>query len=552
MNNNYNYDYNSEYQMTAVRKGKKAPVIIGISAALLLGGCGAAYAAVPAVNNAVNKTFMSSENYCRKVYSKAFDDAASALEDYSNKSGDLYSSAFSIEFSDDIKSTINEYLDSDICGKVSFECQTGFSKSNDSIVEYKGVIKADGNDAVSADMIYDSKNGVFYLSLPELSSKVLKFESADDDQNNNFSIPKVCYGDYSKLISEYVKILEKYSANDKTVMISDSVGMAAGVTYSYTKLVTVFDGEQAKSFLEDTADFMEKSQLLKDLYDNYSSKYQAYSDELTFENAINNIRNTDISDFKNITIETLVDLNGDIRGISISQGVEKLFSFAEAKNNKDIGIRIDFADDISVIANAKENNKEYSGTLKIENEDEVVFSVDFSELEVKKNNIKGSVSCDVPNALSENDENEKMIMKFSLNDKSQNFEMYSDKIGKIVFTSEHSKNNTDIKIPENAEKVDDFSSISDYFDNEDALNSILEKFGLSEDIFDFQTLYSQDDMGFGSFDDDYEYYSDDDDMFFNFEFNDDDSDWTVFEDGDEPEGSWQVNEDGYFEWVPAA
>ena len=283
--NNYDYNYNNEYQVTAVRKGKKAPLIIGISAALLLGGSGAAYAAVPAVNNAVNKTFMNSEKYCRKVYSKAFDDAVSKMKDYSNQSGNLYSSAFSFELSDELKNTINENFDSEICGKISFECETGCSKSNDSVFEYKGVLKADGNEAMSADLVYDSKNGVLYLTLPELSSKTLKIASSDEEQGST-KIPSIDKEAYMKLIKEYVEILEKYSANDSTVMTSDSTGTAAGVLYSYTELTTVIDGEQAKALMKETADFMEKSDTIKEWYNAYTAPYQAFAEDMTFEKSL--------------------------------------------------------------------------------------------------------------------------------------------------------------------------------------------------------------------------------------------------------------------------
>ena len=43
----------------------------------------------------------------------------------------------------------------------------------------------------------------------------------------------------------------------------------------------------------------------------------------------------------------MVDPNGDIRGLTISQGSDKLFSFAEAKDKNDVGLAISFEDDFS-------------------------------------------------------------------------------------------------------------------------------------------------------------------------------------------------------------
>lgn len=558
-----NYNYYNEYQMTAVRKGKKAPLIVGISAALLLGGSGAAYAAVPVVNNAVNKTIMSPEKYCRKVYSTALDDAVSKMKDVSNQSGNLYSSAFSFEFSDELKDMINESLGSEICGKVSFECETGYSKSSSSVVECKGVLKADGNEALNADIIYDAENGVLYLTIPELSSKTLKIEASDEEQTN-VNLIKTNPEEYSKLINEYVKVLEKYSANENTMRISDESGTAAGVPYSYTKLVTVIDGEQVKALLADTADFMEKSDVIKDLYEAYTAPYKAFSEDLTFEKTVDEIRNADTSDFKEITLDTLVDANGDIRGLKVTQGYKNLFEFAEAKNKNDIGIEFGFEDDLSVTVNAVQSKNEYTGTLKAQTGDKEVFSADFSKFKIKNDSIDCTFSFDIPDILGESEEQKHAEVVISANDKSQKYEMNIDSIGKVTFENKLCKNKADVKIPDNAETVDDIDSISEYFDKEDAINSVLEKFGLSEDIFAPKSYYYSDDsdMNFGfdtnddgsmtySFGDDsdwsFDYYSD----WSNEEESDSEDDWFTYDEGTE-DGSWVENEDGWFEWVPAA
>lgn len=560
-NNNYGYNYNynnnndyNEYQMTAVRKGKKAPLIAGITAALLLGGCGAAYAAVPAVNNAVNKTVMSPEKYCRNVYSKAFDDAASRMNDCFAEAGSLYSTAISFEFSDELKKKVNESLESEICGKITFECETGCTKEKDAVAEYKGVLKADGEKAAEADLIYDSKNGVLYLTIPEFCSKTLKIELPEDNPAS-FKIPSVNSKDYSKLINEYAKILAEYSANDSTKKNTNVFGLAAGVSYSYTELVTVIDGNQVKALMKDTADFMEKSELIKDIYNDYSLPYQAFSEDMTFDKVVDDIRNTDTSDFESVTLYTYVDPNGDIRGITVEQNSEKLFSFAEAKEDNNIGIEFDFDKDKSVTVNAVQNKKTYSGTVKVIEDYEEMYSFDFKDLQIDKKSIEGSFGCDIKNPFDEKGEEEHMDVYVFVNDKSQKYEIYIDSIGCLTISSEQSKQKADIKIPENAEKVDDFSNISDFFDKEDAANTVLEKFGLSED-----DLFAAGGYAYGGFDSDYSmdddaddsWFTDDDndDMAFSFSWNDEDQDWNI-SDG-ELEGSWQINDDGSFEWVPAA
>ena len=179
---------------------------------------------------------------------------------------------------------------------------------------------------------------------------------------------------------------------------------------------------------------------------------------------------------------------------------------------------------------------------------------DFSNFKIKKDNVSGSFSFDIPDLLGESEEKKHVQVNISADDKSQKYEMNIDSIGKISFENKLCKDKADVKIPENAvlgsanaESVDSFDNISEYFDKEDAVNSILGKFGLSEDALMPKNTYSS----FNSDMDD-SYFSDDDSMSYNFDFDSDSSGWSFSDDETETEGSWVENEDGWFEWVPAA
>lgn len=530
------------------KKKKKAGIIAGTAAAVVLGGSGAAYAAVPAVNNTVNMAIMSPQKYCTSVYQKNF----SKLLKESNaeyKQASAYTGG-TVEFSYTPDDDIMNMLESQLGGKELFDKITLGVNADTDKSNYKAdvYLNADKKKLVSANFTYMAEDGKMYFQVPELNKKSIELDLSEVADLSAFSadtfaVKQPDADTYNDILKKYSDKLVEFISEGESELEKGATGEAAGVDYKYNLISTEIDGEDFRDFLVEIVEDLKDDKDIKNIYpglsegDEWDEAFDVYIEELK-----------DLDADGKFTVETLVDAEGTIRGISIEADDTRI-GYATAKDGNEYGVDI-FVDDESLITiNAEKEDSLYTGELNIITDSADDLTIKFKDFELVDNRfINGVISFEMPKdsdalleSLSLKFEAEKNSQKISTKIESVgNFELeYKLSEGKSEKISEPSDTLSIDDIDEYASEEDIEKFVGDIFENigfdEEEAESLID--GISSLLFGYNNYY--DDYDYDYYDDDY--YNDlfdddiysglwDDDDLDDYDYDFSDFDFSDFED----------------------
>jgi len=521
-----------------VKKSKKpAAIIAAVTAVVLVGGCGVAYATVPAVQNTVKMTIMSPEKYCADVYDNCIEKLKESTDkQYKSISGGddkLENTSASItlnaELSDSVMSVVEDELGYKIFDKISLSSDM-YSDMDESTGEIKLNILADDDSVISANVITDLKEKMIYCQVPELNDKYISydlssaFEEMELSEDDIGSLSDISVYDFNDSMPRYAKVLTDVIKNSECELEKGYEGSVRGVDYKYNKIITTLDQDDYEDLLNNLADEWENDKTFRkyfiDTLKISEEDYEAFSDEL--RDAADEVKDEDIEN----TIETLVDSKGNIRGITITdEDTDDEISFISAKDGSDVAIELNCADEFIVGIEAEEDDGEYTGELVIEADDES-FSITFDDFKMIDDKfISGSIGLDLSDLGVG-----KVSLDFEKADDAQRISTEMNFIGKfsIDIKQEYNTDKKEVKVPEDAISTDDIDQYIEGIDKDKAISAICDALKIKEedsetiiqgvmDLFDIGGMSGYEDDYNYDFDDDYDY--DDDDFDYGYDDN---------------------------------
>lgn len=522
------------------KKKKKAGIIAGTSAAVVLGGSGIAYAAVPVVNNTVNMAIMSPQKYCTSVYQKNIDKMLKE-SNAEYKQATSYSGG-TFEFSYAPDDDIMDMLESQLGGRELFDTITLGMNADTDNSNYKAdvYLNTDKKKLVSANVTYMAEDGKMYFQIPELSKKSIELDLSDtvdisDLPANTFAVNQPDADTYNDILKKYSDKLVDFISKGESELEKGETGKAAGVNYKYNLISTEIKNEDFNDFIIDLVEDLKDDKDIRNIYPGLSEGDEW--DEV-FDEFIKELKDLD-SDGE-FTVKTLVDPEGTIRGISIEENDVKI-GYATAKDGNEYGVDI-FVDDESIITiNAEKEDKSYTGELNIYTGSADDLTIKFKNFEIIDNRfINGVISFELPK--DSNEFIESLSLKFEADKNSQKISTKIENVGKFEIEYKLNEGKTKkISEPSNALSMDDIDEYASEEDIEKFVEGIFENIGFEEEEAEIlmdvlsSSLFGYDD------DDDYDYYDDydydyyyDDDIYSGLWDDDDfaDYDFSDFEDFD--------------------
>lgn len=585
MNNNDNFtNAVSGVERVSKKKGKKIALISGITAVALVGGGVAAYNLSDFVKNQVNLRVMKPENYYAWITeenSKNF--AQSAKESYSkayDKMQDGQKSNVSLKYvaSDDFKDyALSEILGADyknydddeskmlvdIINNINEIAVGGNASVKGDVLSGSCFASLNGENIISGDIALDYENFDYFLRVPELTEQWLCMELGETMSEISDITP---YYDVMKNPTDYISpeqledMIIRYtnvwnqSVEDIEIEKKESIDIC-DITVDYT----VLSVELTESDLVDIAgNFIEEiknDDVLKNIAvsldvcteEEWASELDELLEELENEDTSNN----DVE----LTVDTYVDPNGDIRGMRFFVEDEGDIFFAFGKDGDDVRGEFSVSEDNEKLFSAElyadENDNKYNGNIDFTycDYDDVIetISVEFTDYEVV-NEENGFFNADVTFVIPDIDP---IAIDFSSDGNSQDISYNINFDGKdygTVILSMSVNDGADVEIPDKngafliSPYMDSEPALSDYIPEENMKNfiyDILVKLGFSEEI----AADGADDITWEMYDDsdDWETYDseyDDYDNFGGFDedeaFTYDDSDVNTSEPEEEP------------------
>ncbi len=585
MNNNDNFtNAVSGVERVSKKKGKKIALISGITAVALVGGGVAAYNLSDFVKNQVNLRVMKPENYYAWITeenSKNF--AQSAKESYSkayDKMQDGQKSNVSLKYvaSDDFKDyALSEILGADyknydddeskmlvdIINNINEIAVGGNASVKGDVLSGSCFASLNGENIISGDIALDYENFDYFLRVPELTEQWLCMELGETMSEISDITP---YYDVMKNPTDYISpeqledMIIRYtnvwnqSVEDIEIEKKESIDIC-DITVDYT----VLSVELTESDLVDIAgNFIEEiknDDVLKNIAvsldvcteEEWASELDELLEELENEDTSNN----DVE----LTVDTYVDPNGDIRGMRFFVEDEGDIFFAFGKDGDDVRGEFSVSEDNEKLFSAElyadENDNKYNGNIDFTycDYDDVIetISVEFTDYEVV-NEENGFFNADVTFVIPDIDP---IAIDFSSDGNSQDISYNINFDGKdygTVILSMSVNDGADVEVPDKngafliSPYMDSEPALSDYIPEENMKNfiyDILVKLGFSEEI----AADGADDITWEMYDDsdDWETYDseyDDYDNFGGFDedeaFTYDDSDVNTSEPEEEP------------------
>jgi len=501
------------------KKKKKAGIIAGTAAAVVLGGSGAAYAAVPAVNNTVNMAVMSPQKYCTSVYQKNF----SRMLKESNaeyKQASAYTGG-TVELSFTPDDDIMDMLESQLGGKELFDTLTLGINADTDKSNYKAdvYLNTDKNKLVSANVTYMAENGKVYFQVPELNKKSLELELSDAVGLSDFSADTLAVKQpdadtYNDILKKYSDKLVEFISEGESELEKGETGEAAGVKYKYNLISTEINGDDFRDFLVEIVEDLKDDKDIRNIYPGLSEggewdeAFDVYIEELK-----------DLDTDGKFTVETLVDAEGTIRGISIEADDTKI-GYATAKDGNEYGVDI-FVDDESVVTiNAEKEDSLYTGELNIITGSADDLTIKFKDFEFVDNRfINGVISFEMPK--DSDDLLESLSLKFEAEKNSQKISTKIESVGNFELEYKLSEGKSEkISEPSDTLSMDDIDEYASEEDIEKFVGDIFENIGFNEEEAEsLMDVFSSMLFGYNNYYDDYDYDYDDD--YYNDLFDDD-------------------------------
>ena len=414
------------------KKGKKAALIGGISAAVIVGGSAAAYGLSDTVKNQVKLRLSKPEKYYAWVTENNSEALADVLSEKYAKAldkmedGQRVKLKFSYAPTDEAKEEIleeligSDYEDSDdeddeqlrniINKHDEYALSVDYSAKNGNINSNFGV-DLSGERVLSFEAAADMEAFDLFFRVPELKEQWLNFELGieekidDTDAAEYFDVYKDIVKDPASLLTpdELKKEINRYAgvwsnfANDVEVEKKESVDIS-DITVEYTvatvemteKDIAEFgmalleelrDDEIAKKIITEKLDITDEEDYVSDISEAIDDiKEEIEDDELDDE---------EIS----LTVETYIDFTGTVRGLRFTNEYDDEFFMAIGMDDGNTRGVITFTEDEEETFSAKlvldnysiiKKNQEYSGYLSINSEDlDDEIKVEFNDFKVE-------------------------------------------------------------------------------------------------------------------------------------------------------------------------
>ena len=570
--------------VTKKSKGKKAALIGGISAAVVVGGSAAAYGLSDTVKNQVKLRMSKPEKYYAWVTEKNSESLGEILSENYKKRLDNYKKGADIDFSvyyeanDNVKDMIIDEMfgdaDSDGTQKISDVIKninkfsvSGNVKSKSGKVNSNFGIDLDDDRIVSLDAVMDTDAMDYFFRVPELKEKWIGTElSSVEDMIGSESVNmfRDIMKDPASFLSpeELEEEVNKYAGvwssfvSDVQLEKKEEIDIC-DISVNYTVATFELNDKDLDKLELEFLKELKKDDIIRGIVVDKLKVVDDEDYEDDIQSEIDDVKeDLDENDYDKdtvIAIDTYIDATGTIRGLGIDVDDEQTYMVI-GKDGDSIRGEIKVTDDegevpLSVKLTAEENGKKYSGDITInyteysykddedvENEAVVKFD-DFEIVNEEKCYVNGTVAINIP-------ETDPIDIVLSSDGKEQdvNFTIRADGEDYGNIGIKYSVNyGVDVDIPDKSdavmvdvEELNDFD-FDDYVTSDEIsefIKSRLEKIGFDKEMAERVAESVEDDIygsGSGSswddddfdFDDDEDFDWDDDE---DFDWDDDDED----------------------------
>lgn len=570
--------------VTKKSKGKKAALIGGISAAVVVGGSAAAYGLSDTVKNQVKLRMSKPEKYYAWVTEKNSESLGEILSENYKKRLDNYKKGADIDFSvyyeanDNVKDMIIDEMfgdaDSDGTQKISDVIKninkisvSGNVKSKSGKVNSNFGIDLDDDRIVSLDAVMDTDAMDYFFRVPELKEKWIGTElSSVEDMIGSESVNmfRDIMKDPASFLSpeELEEEVNKYAGvwssfvSDVQLEKKEEIDIC-DISVNYTVATFELNDKDLDKLELEFLKELKKDDIIRGIVVDKLKVVDDEDYEDDIQSEIDDVKeDLDENDYDKdtvIAIDTYIDATGTIRGLGIDVDDEQTYMVI-GKDGDSIRGEIKVTDDegevpLSVKLIAEENGKKYSGDITInyteysykddedvENEAVVKFD-DFEIVNEEKCYVNGTVAINIPDT-------DPIDIVLSSDGKEQdvNFTIRADGEDYGNIGIKYSVNyGVDVDIPDKSdavmvdvEELNDFD-FDDYVTSDEIsefIKSRLEKIGFDKEMAERVAESVEDDIygsGSGSswddddfdFDDDEDFDWDDDE---DFDWDDDDED----------------------------
>lgn len=229
---------------------------------------------------------------------------------------------------------------------------------NDNLIQLKGNLQLNNSDLLSQNIVFDYANGVYYITIPELSDKTLKFDlnqalpSASTDYSSSMNSFKEIYNVIpdenvtKNIINRYTAAVIKQINN---VQKTDTAAEVNGVYQKCTLLTAVIDKATVKNICINALNELKSDNDIRTIIQNYCSIEDAnanfddvYSNFISsIDNALSSVNNDNIFDeFTQFEYKVWVDYSDKIIGRGIYYGGQDIH-YLDVQNNGQFGYEFD-------------------------------------------------------------------------------------------------------------------------------------------------------------------------------------------------------------------
>lgn len=527
MNNNDNFtNVVSGVERVSKKKGKKIALISGITAVAIVGGGAAAYNLSDFVKNQVNLRVMKPENYYAWVTeenSKNF--AQSAKESYSkayDKMQNGQKSSVSLKYvaSDDFKDyALSEILGDDygsyddeeskmlidIVNNINEIAVGGNASVKNDLLTGNFFASLNGKNLISGDIALDYENFDYFLRVPELTEQWLCMAMGESISEDLF-MPS--YQDIMKNPTDYISpeqledMIIRYtniwneSVEDIEIEKKDSVDIC-DITVDYTVLSVELNESDLVNIAESFIEEAKNDDVLKNIAVSLDicteEEWVSGLDEILEELESEDTSNSDVE----LTVDTYVDPNGDIRGMKFSVEDEGDIFFAVGKDGDNVRGEFTISEENEKLFSAElyadEDGDKYSGNIDFtvyDSDETEQISVEFTDYEVVNEEL-GYVNADIVLVIPDVDP---ISLDFSSDGNSQDISYNINFDGKnygTVILSMSVNDGADVEMPDKngafviSPYMDSDPDLEDYIPSETMnkfIYDILVKLGFNDEI----------------------------------------------------------------------
>ena len=429
--------------VTKKSKGKKAALIGGISAAVVVGGSAAAYGLSDTVKNQVKLRMSKPEKYYAWVTEKNSESLGEILSENYKKRLDNYKKGADIDFSvyyeanDNVKDMIIDEMfgdaDSDGTQKISDVIKninkfsvSGNVKSKSGKVNSNFGIDLDDDRIVSLDAVMDTDAMDYFFRVPELKEKWIGTElSSVEDMIGSESVNmfRDIMKDPASFLSpeELEEEVNKYAGvwssfvSDVQLEKKEEIDIC-DISVNYTVATFELNDKDLDKLELEFLKELKKDDIIRGIVVDKLKVVDDEDYEDDIQSEIDDVKeDLDENDYDKdtvIAIDTYIDATGTIRGLGIDVDDEQTYMVI-GKDGDSIRGEIKVTDDegevpLSVKLTAEENGKKYSGDITInyteysykddedvENEAVVKFD-DFEIVNEEKCYVNGTVAINIP------------------------------------------------------------------------------------------------------------------------------------------------------------